>query len=90
MPGLGHRLEQFRTKIMEIESLSNRIKNLERQLEGVENGNDVTQSDDVDESIIWQSLDELRRFAERLSIAVTQLESDVEMLALSMSHLDDD
>lgn len=90
MSGLGHRLEQLRTKLMEIESLSNQIKTLERQLERIESSKDGNQSDDADESIIWRSLDELRGFVERLSIAVTQLESEVQIMALSIYRLDDD
>ncbi len=90
MSGLGHRLEQLRTKLMEIESLSNRIKNLERRLERIENGRDGNHNEGADEPIVWRSLDELRGVVERLSVAVTQLESEVQTMTSSISHLDDD
>ncbi len=90
LSGLEDQLEQLRTKLMMIESLGNRIKDLERHLGPIENTRAENQSDDVYESRIWRELDELRGFVERLSIAVTQLESEVQTMALSTSHLEDD
>ncbi|TFF91306.1 hypothetical protein EU545_04615 [Candidatus Thorarchaeota archaeon] len=90
MPELNQRLEQLKAKMAKVESISRRLGVLEKKLRTVERQSTDKNDEDTGDSTIWQSLEELRGFAERLSIAVTQLESEIEGTEQSLRHLETD
>ncbi|TFG10538.1 hypothetical protein EU538_01575 [Candidatus Thorarchaeota archaeon] len=90
MLDLEQRIEELRAKILQVESINHRLKALENRIEDFGNVREGTAGENMQESTIWQSLEELRGFAERLALAVTQLESEIETIRMATRHLEDD